>query len=162
MTSPTTTSGRDARQFATPNTPAVQTENTVDATAVDGATDQQGEARAAQKDRADTGKQEREAPASDPGHDTTQLPPPEDGGAPVEDPPALPQGERLERAEPVASPQTEQRIERAIASVEKTGEVPPRSVLAPAKPAREPTGDEQRMAEDFDPPPLAHRADVGH
>ena len=150
MTMPTT--APDAREFATPTTPNVQTENTVDAAALDDATDQQGEAPAAQKDRDDTRKQEKEAPKSDPDQDTTQLPPPEDGGHPVDDPPVSPK----------ASPQTEQRIAREIATVEKTGEVKPRSVIAPAKPAREPTEDEQRMAEDFDPPPLAHRADVGH
>lgn len=178
MTTPTTATARDARQFATPNTPEVQTENTVGSAAVDGATDAQDEARAAQTDRKDTGKQEKEAPQSDPDQDTTELPPPEDGGHPVDDPPvnpkagsasanaapthaALTQGERLESTQPKVSPETEQRIEREIDAVAKTGEVKPRSVIAPAKPAREPTQDEQRMAEDFDPPPLAHRADVG-
>lgn len=153
----------DPRQFATPNTPDVQTENTVDA-----ANDQQDTAEAADTSRREDRKQEQAAPKAKPGQNTSELPEPGDSGKAVDTPPVepngrdgTPHGEALEATPPAASPQTEARIERELSAVEKTGEVKPRSTIAPAKPAREPTDDEQRMAEDFDPPPLAHRPETG-
>ena len=142
------------RQFATPNTPKVQTEQTVDV-----AVDQQDTSRAARTDEGDDARQEQAAPKAHPEQDTTRLPEPEGYDADDED---APQGEKLDAIEPAVSPQTEARIERDLATVEQTGEVKPRSTIAPAKPARPPDLDEQRMAEDFDPPPLAHRPDAGH
>lgn len=154
----------DPRHFATPGTPNVQTENTVDATRTEG------------KDHV---RKQQAAPKAKPEHNTTELPVPgdsemlpDDAGQGVDTPPVspkgqhaasqeAPQGEKLEAVEPVISPQTEQRIERDLEVAATTGEVKPRSTIAPAKPAREPNEDEQRMAEDFDPPPLAHRPDVG-
>jgi hypothetical protein len=153
---------------ATPNIPNVQTENTVRPSEVDAATDQQDTADAARTDRRDDRQQQQAAPKAKPGHSTSELPQPGEPGQAVDTPPVnpdgrddAPQGEKINAIPPSASPQTEQRIARDVATVERTGEVPPRSTLAPAKPARGPTEDEQRMAEDFDPPPLAHRPDVG-
>lgn len=146
--------GQDPHRSATPTTPSAQTENTVDA-----ATDAQNQTAATQVDRMDTQAQQREASKSDPAHDTSELPVPDVQDPPIDD--AAPHGETLEAIPSSASPQTEVRIERELHRVEETGVVAPRSVIAPAKPAREPNEDEQRMAEDFDPPPLAHRPELG-
>lgn len=132
----------------------ITTEHTVDA-----ATDAQNQTPATRVDRMDTQAQRREASKSDPAHDTSALPVPDVQDPPIDD--AVPHGETLEAIPSSASPQTEVRIERELHRVEETGEVAPRSVIAPAKPAREPNEDEQRMAEDFDPPPLAHRPELG-
>lgn len=169
----TTQRAPDARQFATPHTPNVQTENTIDHGTVDHGTvdvanDQQDTAEAARTDGRDDRTQQQAAPKAKPEHNTTELPAPGDAGQAVDTPPVnpngagrVPHGETLESTPPVVSPQTEQRIERELSAVEKTGEVKPHSTIAPAKPARPPTEDEQRMAEDFDPPPLAHRPELG-
>jgi len=155
MTTPTSSApGRDPRRFATPATPSVRTENTVDA-----ATDAQGEAEATRVAQKDEQAKRREAPKSDPAQDTSQLPKPAVKDPPLDD--DAPQGEKLEAMTPSASADTEARIDRELHRVEETGVVAPRSVIAPAKPAREPNEDEQRMAEDFDPPPLAHRTELG-
>lgn len=164
---------RDARQFATPTTPDVQTENTggkavVANATVDAANDQQDVADATHVDRRDDRQQQNAAPDAKPEQNTSDLPEPGDEGKAVDTPPVnpngadrVPHGERLEATPPTVSPQTEQRIESELAAVERTGEVKPRSTIAPAKPDRAPTEEEQRMAEDFDPPPLAHRPELG-
>ena len=160
---------RDARQFATPNTPAVQNENTVDAPTVDAANDQQATAPAGHTEARDDRAQRDAAPRARPEHNTSEWPQPGDGRQAVDTPPVNPngdlpdpatQGEALEATPAVASPATEARIERDLAAAARTGEVPPRSSIAPAKPARPPSEAEQRMADDFDPPPLAHRPEV--
>lgn len=133
--------GPDPRQFSPPTTAEPQTENTVDI-----AIDAQSQAAATQVDHDDKKRQREQAPCTTPDRDTTQLPEP---------------GDVLENTPTRSSGQTEQRIERELERAKTTGEVVPRSVIAPAKPAREPNEDEQRMAEDFDPPPLGHRPEVG-
>ena len=160
MATPSPTS-RDPRQFATPQTPHVQNENTVDA-----AVDPQDSAAATRTDSRDDAKQQQAALDAKPEQNTSELPEPGEAGKAVDTPPVdpygdAPHGETLASAAASVSPQTEQRIERDLAVAAITGEVPPRSTIAPAKPARAPNEDEQRMAEDFDPPPLAHRADLG-
>jgi len=113
-----------------------------------------GQAEATRLAHKDEQAKRREAPKSNPAHDTSELPEPD-----VDD--DAPQGEKLEAIEASVSLETEARIDRELHRVEDTGVVAPRSVIAPAKPAREPNEDEQRMAEDFDPPPLAHRTELG-
>lgn len=50
----------------------------------------------------------------------------------------------------------EQPLDNARQAARRLGAALPRSIVAPAKPDRSPTRDEQRMADDFDPHPLAH------
>lgn len=51
--------------------------------------------------------------------------------------------------------------DRDTTQLPEPGEVAPHSVIAPAKPAREPNEDEQRMAGDFDPPPPSASGTAG-
>ena len=140
------------RKFSPPATADVQTEHTIKEP------DRQAVEQSTTNAEADEAKQEKAARVPPSGLDTTALARP--GAGPSRGSNEATHGEALGAALPRASPVTEARIDRDLALVARTGEVPPRSTIAPAKPARPPDLDEQRMAEDYDPPPLGHRPEV--
>lgn len=96
---PSSAPGTDPRRFATPATPHVQTENTVDLVAVnpatvDAANDAQPEADATEVDRDDERRKREQAPKSPPGRDTSQLPVPGDARLTANTPPVKPKAIR--------------------------------------------------------------------